>query len=236
MPRKRRKSDESAAAHAAPESNFNVEAIEALLSPADSGCRRVRAANGLAQVVLRHGGGGVAALELAAQAVDHDLAQGRLRGGTATSSPAGSRAIAALSVAMKRIVGMSCLRVIAAAIVSNGRLLLVSKRAAPDLFYLPGGKPMAGESAEQCLHRELSEELLTGVSALRLLTEVHAKAALEPVDLHMTVYGGRLDGEPRAAAEIASLLWWPDRAPVHLAPAVRHHVVPLLRAEGLLAT
>jgi 8-oxo-dGTP diphosphatase len=143
---------------------------------------------------------------------------------------------AALSVAMRRIAGVSYLRVIAAAIVSNGRLLLVSKRVAPDLFYLPGGKPMAGESAEQCLHRELSEELRTGVSALRLLTEVHSRAALEPVDLHMTVYGGRLDGEPRAAAEIASLLWWPDCAPVRLAPAVRRHVVPLLRSEGLLPT
>ena len=151
-------------------------------------------------------------------------------------SPAGARAIAALSVALRRIDGVSRLRVIAAAIVSSGRLLLVSKRAAPDLFYLPGGKPMAGESAEQCLHRELSEELLIGVSELRLLTEVHAKAALEPVDLHMTVYAGRLEGEPRAAAEIASLLWWPDSAPVRLAPAVHHHVVPLLRAEGRLRT
>lgn len=131
---------------------------------------------------------------------------------------------------------MPCLRVIAAAIVRNGRLLLVSKRAAPELFFLPGGKPIAGESAEQCLRRELREELLTRVSALRLLTEVHAEAALERVELHMTVYGGRLSREPRPAAEIASLLWWPDRVPVRLAPAVRDHIVPLLRADGALRT
>jgi 8-oxo-dGTP diphosphatase len=126
--------------------------------------------------------------------------------------------------------------VIAAAIVRNGRLLLVSKRAAPELFFLPGGKPIAGESTEECLRRELHEELLTDVSALRVLAEIHSRAALERVDLHMTVYAGRLNGEPRAAAEIASILWWPARVPVRLAPAVRHHVVPLLRGEGVLRT
>jgi 8-oxo-dGTP diphosphatase len=154
--------------------------------------------------------------------------------GTGVTPAPGSSAIAALSVAMTRIAGVSRLRVIAAAIVRNERLLLVSKRAAPDLFYLPGGKPIPGESAEECLRRELCEELMTRVSALRLLAEVHAEAALEPVDLHMTVYGARLNGEPRAAAEIAELRWWPDCLPARLAPAVLHHVVPLLRADGLL--
>jgi 8-oxo-dGTP diphosphatase len=125
--------------------------------------------------------------------------------------------------------------VIAAAILKNGRLLLVSKLVAPEVFYLPGGKPIAGESAEECLRREVREELLTGLSTLRMLTEVHSRAALEPADLHMTVYRGELDGEPRAANEIASLFWWPDRATPRLAPAVRDHVVPVLRAQGYLS-
>jgi 8-oxo-dGTP diphosphatase len=124
--------------------------------------------------------------------------------------------------------------VIAAAIVRNGRLLLVSKGAAPEVFYLPGGKPTAGESAEECLRREVREELLAGVSAIRPLTEVRSRAALERADLHMTVYLGQLDREPRAATEIASLLWWPDGVPVRVAPAVRDHVVPFLRAQGIL--
>jgi 8-oxo-dGTP diphosphatase len=113
-------------------------------------------------------------------------------------------------------------------------LLLVSKRAAPEVFFLPGGKPAGGESAEACLRRELREELDVGALDLHLMTEVHSRAALEPADLHMTVYGARLDGAPRASAEIASLRWWPDHAPARLAPAVERHVVPLLRARGLL--
>ncbi len=56
--------------------------------------------------------------------------------------------------------------VVAAAVVEEGRLLVVSKRAAPDVFYLPGGKPEPGESAEETLARELDEEL--GVVPRRL--------------------------------------------------------------------
>jgi hypothetical protein len=48
------------------------------------------------------------------------------------------------------------LRVIAAAVLGSRGLLLVSKRAAPDVFYLPGGKPERGEAALDCLGRERS--------------------------------------------------------------------------------
>ena len=36
---------------------------------------------------------------------------------------------------------MTLLVVAAAAVIEAGRLLVVSKRAAPEVFYLPGGKP-----------------------------------------------------------------------------------------------
>jgi 8-oxo-dGTP diphosphatase len=129
---------------------------------------------------------------------------------------------------------VSVLRVVAAAIVREGRLLLVSKRAAPAVFYLPGGKPDAGEGPEACLRRELREELGVGAHAVRHFAEVHAPAALEPLVLHMTVYRAELGGVPRAAAEIAGLVWWPGATAVTLAPAVRDRVVPLLQAAGAL--
>jgi hypothetical protein len=45
--------------------------------------------------------------------------------------------------------GAGVIDVVAAAIVENGRLLVVSKHAAPDVFYLPDGKPESGETLEQ---------------------------------------------------------------------------------------
>lgn len=53
---------------------------------------------------------------------------------------------------------MGALEVVAAAVLDPRGLLLVSKRAAPHVFFLPGGKPEDGESALECLDRELREE------------------------------------------------------------------------------
>ena len=126
------------------------------------------------------------------------------------------------------------LRVIAAAVIEGGDLLLVSKRAAPGVFYLPGGKPEPGESPLACLRRELREELGVGLDAPEHLCDVRAPAALEGVPMHMTVYSGRLTGAPAPAAEVAALGSWPRDPGLALAPAVREQVVPRLQRGGRL--
>ncbi|MEU1807042.1 NUDIX domain-containing protein [Streptomyces sp. NPDC019937] len=125
--------------------------------------------------------------------------------------------------------------VVAAAIVQRGRLLVVSKKAAPEVFYLPGGKPDPGEGPLETLARELDEEL--GVAPLepRLLGEFEGVAALERVPLRLTVFRARIDGEPRPAAELAHVRWTAGEGDVRLASAIRNHVVPLLRSGGALA-
>ncbi|MFF3533146.1 NUDIX domain-containing protein [Streptomyces sp. NPDC002466] len=126
--------------------------------------------------------------------------------------------------------------VVAAAVVQDGRLLVVSKKAAPEVFYLPGGKPDADEGARETLMREFEEEL--GVQPLdpRFLVDVEAVAALEGVPMRMTVFQARLGGTPFPAAELARMRWVSGREEdLHLAPAVRDHVLPLLRQRGVLA-
>jgi 8-oxo-dGTP diphosphatase len=125
-------------------------------------------------------------------------------------------------------------RVIAAAVLDERGLLLVSKRAAPAVFYLPGGKPEPGEAPLDCLARELEEELGAGIAAAEPFAEVRARAALERVPMAMTVYLTRLAGAPAPAAEIAALRWWPQCGDVTLAPAVRDVVIPRLRDAGRL--
>jgi 8-oxo-dGTP diphosphatase len=120
------------------------------------------------------------------------------------------------------------LRVIAAAVLGSRGLLLVSKRAAPDVFYLPGGKPEPGEAPLECLRRELAEELGVAVEHAEPFTEVRARAALEGVDMWMTVFRTRLAGVPVPGAEIAHLRWWPHDRGLRLAPAVRDGVIPRL--------
>ena len=131
---------------------------------------------------------------------------------------------------------MSPLIVAAAAVVLAGRLLVVSKQAAPEVFYLPGGKPEPGESLDAAVHRELREELGVGITSMRQFAVVEELAALEAVPMRMTVYLADLDREPEPAAELADLAWisGPSEVPGQLAPTVHHHVVPWLSRAGLL--
>jgi 8-oxo-dGTP diphosphatase len=128
------------------------------------------------------------------------------------------------------------LLVAAAAIVDAGRLLVVSKRSAPDVYYLPGGKPEPGEDDASAVRRELREELDAAPVSLRPLCVVDETAALEGVPMRMTVFSATLDRPPRASAELASLAWTTgvDRLAPSLAPAVARHVVPHLVELGLL--
>ena len=126
--------------------------------------------------------------------------------------------------------------VAAAAVVEDGRLLVVSKRAAPEVFYLPGGKPEAGEDVATAVRRELVEELGASPTSMTPFCVVDEIAALESVPMRMTVFLATLDRPPRAAAELAGLTWTTgtDRVAPALAPAVAHHVVPRLVERGLL--
>ncbi len=130
--------------------------------------------------------------------------------------------------------GAEHLIVVAAAIVREGRLLVVSKKAAPETFYLPGGKPDAGEEPMEALARELDEELGVSPFEPRFLAEIEAQAALEGVPMRMTVFEASISGIPRPAAELADMRWITgDEPDLRLAPAVRDQVLPLLRRNGL---
>ncbi|MHC5263416.1 NUDIX hydrolase [Streptomyces sp. UC4497] len=124
--------------------------------------------------------------------------------------------------------------VVAAAVVEDGRLLVVSKQAAPDVFYLPGGKPEPGESPEETLARELDEELGVVPGGVERLAVVEDVAALEGVPMRMVVFAATLSGTPVPAAELAELRWTDAHDDIRLAPAVGGQVVPLLRELGRL--
>jgi 8-oxo-dGTP diphosphatase len=127
--------------------------------------------------------------------------------------------------------------VVAAAIVRDGRVLLVSKSTAPGVFYLPGGKPDPGEEPLATLARELAEELNVRLGDSRPLLVVSEEAALERVPMEMPVYLCDVEGEIERHAEIAALAWVGagGECPGALAPAIRNHVLPFLTARGLVA-
>ncbi|HEY1012969.1 MAG TPA: NUDIX domain-containing protein [Herpetosiphonaceae bacterium] len=91
------------------------------------------------------------------------------------------------------------------------RRLLGARSQGREVWYLPGGKREPGETDEQCLVREIREELAVELLApsLRLLSQFEAQAdgKAPGVLVRMTCYAGECEGRPAASAEIAELAW-----------------------------
>jgi 8-oxo-dGTP diphosphatase len=120
-------------------------------------------------------------------------------------------------------------------IICGGKFLINRKRGTR-LFLLPGGKPEHGESAEECLAREIREEHNVGVDmgSISFMGEFEDMAANEPdTIIHIKLYSGNIVGEPRPGHEIEEQRWFgKDDDPKILSPIIRNKILPKL--ESLL--
>jgi len=120
--------------------------------------------------------------------------------------------------------------------IDEGRILAARSRGR-DVYFLPGGKREPGESDEEALVREVSEELSVALKrdTLRLLHVFEAQAHGKPegVLVRMTCFTGDYDGELQPASEIEEIAWLThaDRERMSL---VMQNIVDWLREQRLV--
>ncbi|RJP23425.1 MAG: NUDIX domain-containing protein [Candidatus Omnitrophota bacterium] len=120
------------------------------------------------------------------------------------------------------------------------RFLMCRKNNTTSKLILPGGCIEAGESARECLQREIHEEL--GNVAVCNLEYIGHYADFAAVDdpaitktLEMQLFRGDLSGNPTASSEIVELVWFgPDSDRSQLTPIMINHILPDLLKRGLL--
>lgn len=92
------------------------------------------------------------------------------------------------------------------------RRLLQARSADKAAFYMAGGKIDAGETAEEALHREIREELGTGIvrDTVEELGVFRAEAWGHPAgtEVHITCFLAELVEEPQPSNEIAELRYF----------------------------
>jgi 8-oxo-dGTP diphosphatase len=105
--------------------------------------------------------------------------------------------------------------VVAAAVVCRGDAVLVTRRLEgthlAGLWEFPGGKCEPGESHEDCLRRELREELGVGVRIGRRLLSTKHDYGHKIVELHF--FDGSIEGEPQGL--LGQQIQWIARRDLH---------------------
>ncbi|MBI2041277.1 MAG: NUDIX domain-containing protein [DPANN group archaeon] len=127
---------------------------------------------------------------------------------------------------------------IGAAIIKNKKLLMCRKKGEPH-FILPGGRPAAGETAEQALARELEEELGVKLVSSKF-HKTYEAAHFKDKDtlVRMDVYFADFEGEPKAQSEIAEFKWVDSKYKENRIKVASIHVdffIPELKRLKLIA-
>lgn len=118
---------------------------------------------------------------------------------------------------------------VAAGIVLNAKQQLLLVRKHNTRFFMQvGGKLEPNEAPEQCILREIAEEIGCQAKIVQAVGRFETAAANEPDHLLVShVFQVELDSAPQIAAEIAELKWIDlDDQTTPLAPLTREIVLP----------
>lgn len=125
--------------------------------------------------------------------------------------------------------------------IRDGRILLCRKNHSTSRLILPGGCLEPGESAMDCLRRELNEELgevrVSAVEFVGVYLDRAAGSESEPASktVRIELYRGELTGRPAPHSEITELVWFGATDDWGLlAPSIANKILPDLIRRGIL--
>lgn len=122
---------------------------------------------------------------------------------------------------------------VAALCIQDGKLLLV-RSCNQEVFFTVGGKIEPGESEEECLIREVKEEVGCGIKSATYFETFRGRTFDDQKDLQLICYLVELDGSPKASSEIAEIHWWNSQSTISLSKMITDKIFPALTKVGAL--
>jgi 8-oxo-dGTP diphosphatase len=124
-----------------------------------------------------------------------------------------------------------------AAVIIEGKELMLVTGYDGSRYFTPGGKKEAGETDEQCLARELMEELgVQLVSSELYLSTESVYPSGQPILIRF--YRALIEGTAQPLQEVTAIKWYTredvERQAVPLSEATARALIPQLLADELL--
>lgn len=128
----------------------------------------------------------------------------------------------------------------AAVIVRDGKYL-VAKEKGDEFWKNVGGEIDGEETVEECLSREIKEELdvdVVGTPEYYFSTPVTDTESEPKRKLIINMYKTEISGEPKASSEIEEIRWVSkedfEKGEIYLAHQIRDYIMPRLIEDGLV--
>jgi 8-oxo-dGTP diphosphatase len=108
----------------------------------------------------------------------------------------------------KRDPDLDAIQKVGAAIVHDGKVLVLRKKGQPSAeYYMAGGKMEEGETQRETLFRELKEELQVSVEHYEYIGSYSDLAVFEGTPIVIHAYYVRVLGTPSPAHEVKEYAW-----------------------------
>ncbi len=124
---------------------------------------------------------------------------------------------------------------VGAIIIENGKILLVRGKGFKELW-IPGGKLIELESDEQCLRRELKEEIGVEIKNLKFIGEFSSPSFYSPTFTINRIYLTDVKNKPVPNNEIEEIFWLSKedflskRFP--MIPIIEERIIPAVISKG----
>ena len=125
---------------------------------------------------------------------------------------------------------------VTALVIREGKLLMLNGRGYKELW-TPGGKMKIGETDEDCMRRELREELQANLDEFKFFKEYYGKSFYNDWVVRQRVYIAKISGEIRPSSEIEGHLWFSrkdfESHKYPMIPTTEKEIIPDLIKKGL---
>lgn len=120
------------------------------------------------------------------------------------------------------------------AVVIKDRKMLVVREKGSQWFFIPGGRREGNESDEECLRREIREELGAEIEIVNFYNEFVTKASGIKGKVKVRAYFCKMKNKPKPGSEIEEFAWADGSFDKRKLGNVLKVMIPQLKKDGRL--